>query len=282
MALVRTGTALEFCGQCIRTRGTPDTPWFCLSDVCAILGMTRARDKARSVPDDYKTLFDMPTAGGVQGMHFVNEGGLFYVIMTTRSPVVEDFRRWVCDTVLPSIRRTGSYTQGGGLKPRPLRLEDDPQLAQRAVESARGVLREHPNDARLVLAATELLHRSMTAITGRKRSHDEVSAGLFTVSQLLETRYPASEVHSHRIAVGRKVAREYRRRLGRNPRRTMQNVGGRPCNVCAYTDDECEAWVIEYACACMDRMCPHSVGLRARHQLGHACGRRALQQPPQG
>ena len=160
MALVRTGTALEFCGQCIRTRGTPESPWFCLRDVCAAIGIVNSNNKARAMPADYKRVFDVETPGGAQTAVFISEPGLFHVIMTTRGgdPIVETFRRWVCEIVLPSIRRTGTYSteqQGGPLNRPPLRLEDDPQLAQRAVESARGVLREHPTDARLVLAATE-------------------------------------------------------------------------------------------------------------------------------
>jgi prophage antirepressor-like protein len=40
----------------------------------------------------------------------VNEPGLYRLILMSRRPEAEQFMRWICHDVLPSIRQTGSYT----------------------------------------------------------------------------------------------------------------------------------------------------------------------------
>lgn len=40
---------------------------------------------------------------------FVNEDGLYDVILDSRKPSARAFRKWVTSEVLPQIRRTGGY-----------------------------------------------------------------------------------------------------------------------------------------------------------------------------
>ncbi len=42
-------------------------------------------------------------------MTFINEGNLYRLIIKSRKPEAERFEVWVCDEVLPSIRKTGGY-----------------------------------------------------------------------------------------------------------------------------------------------------------------------------
>lgn len=51
---------------------------------------------------------------------YINEKNLYKVIMCSDKPQAEPFQDWVCGEVLPSIRKTGSYsvkTRGGADKP---------------------------------------------------------------------------------------------------------------------------------------------------------------------
>jgi prophage antirepressor-like protein len=93
----------------IRTAGTAEQPLFCLSDICKVLDLrvspTKDRLNAKGV-----TQIDTPTAGGTQTMYFVNEQNLYKVIMRSDKPQAEPFQDWVCGEVLPSIRKTGSYS----------------------------------------------------------------------------------------------------------------------------------------------------------------------------
>ncbi len=53
---------------------------------------------------------DIPTDGGLQEMNFIPEGDLYRLITRSQLPTAEQFERWVFDEVLPSIRKTGSYS----------------------------------------------------------------------------------------------------------------------------------------------------------------------------
>lgn len=43
------------------------------------------------------------------GMKFINESGLYSLIISSKKPEAKTFKRWVTSEVLPSIRKTGSY-----------------------------------------------------------------------------------------------------------------------------------------------------------------------------
>ncbi len=45
-------------------------------------------------------------------MNVVTESGLYHLVLTSRKREAKVFRRWVTETVLPSIRQTGGYQSG--------------------------------------------------------------------------------------------------------------------------------------------------------------------------
>ena len=51
----------------------------------------------------------MSTPGGNQKVIFINESGLYSLILSSKLPQAKAFKRWVTSEVLPSIRKTGRY-----------------------------------------------------------------------------------------------------------------------------------------------------------------------------
>ena len=51
----------------------------------------------------------LDSLGREQLANFVNEDGLYDVILDSRKPEAKQFRKWVTGEVLPSIRKTGGY-----------------------------------------------------------------------------------------------------------------------------------------------------------------------------
>lgn len=92
----------------IRTAGTPDNPLFCLADVCRALGLTQGHVRER-LSEGVVSTEPLKTAGGTQQANFVNEDGLYDVILDSRKPEAKAFRKWITSEVLPSIRKTGTY-----------------------------------------------------------------------------------------------------------------------------------------------------------------------------
>jgi len=93
----------------IRTAGTADNPMFCLADICRVLDL-RTQDVKKRLDEKGVDSINTLTNGGEQMMLFVNEKNLYKVIMRSDKPQAEPFQDWVCGDVLPSIRKTGSYS----------------------------------------------------------------------------------------------------------------------------------------------------------------------------
>ena len=85
-------------------------PWFVAADVCRVLGYDHTPHATRLLDDDEKAVHKVDTLGGTQEMTMVNESGLYNLIFRSTKPEAKKFRKWVTEEVLPSIRKTGSYS----------------------------------------------------------------------------------------------------------------------------------------------------------------------------
>lgn len=85
-------------------------PLFCLTDVCSVLSVSRTSRLLREL--DSKGMADchILTNGGTQKLKFINEPNLYRIIFRSIKPEAINFQNWVFAEVLPSIRKTGSYS----------------------------------------------------------------------------------------------------------------------------------------------------------------------------
>ena len=83
-------------------------PLFCLADVAKALGYNRPAD-AVSQHCKGVVILPTPTNGGVQEMKYGKESEVYRLTMKSKLPDAEKFQDWVCDEVLPSIRKHGAY-----------------------------------------------------------------------------------------------------------------------------------------------------------------------------
>lgn len=97
-------------GQEVRTVMLNDEPWWVLKDVCGVLGISKHRDVASRLDEDERGSARVDTLGGIQEMAIINESGLYNVILRSDKPEAKPFRKWVTSEVLPSIRKTGTYS----------------------------------------------------------------------------------------------------------------------------------------------------------------------------
>lgn len=86
-------------------------PWFVANDVCKILGIKNVKDVLGRLPEDEKSGVGITDPHGrIQTTNIINEPGIYRLIFSSRKEEAENFKRWVFHDVLPSIRKTGSYT----------------------------------------------------------------------------------------------------------------------------------------------------------------------------
>lgn len=93
----------EFGG--IRVIVIDNTPLMCLADLCKALELD-ASQVNRRLEDVVVTKHPIvDSLGRTQNAMFVNEDGMYDVILDSRKPEARKFRKWVTSDVLPSIRK---------------------------------------------------------------------------------------------------------------------------------------------------------------------------------
>ena len=97
-------------------------PWFVGKDVARRLGYINPEKALRvHVDDEDKGVNEMGTPGGTQKVTFINESGLYSLVLASKLPQAKAFKRWVTSEVLPQIRKTGGYI--------PLKDQDGQELS---------------------------------------------------------------------------------------------------------------------------------------------------------
>lgn len=96
----------------LRTVTIDGEPWFVGKDVATALGYNNSRDAiAKHV--DAEDLNTVAIRDGIKGnpnMTVINESGLYSLILSSKLPTAKRFKRWVTAEVLPTLRKTGSYS----------------------------------------------------------------------------------------------------------------------------------------------------------------------------
>ena len=88
-----------------------DNVWFCGNDVAKALGYERGA-KAISDHVDLEDRHEVPirdSIGRMQNTAFINESGLYSLVLSSKLHSAKKFKRWVTSEVLPSIRKNGMY-----------------------------------------------------------------------------------------------------------------------------------------------------------------------------
>ena len=133
-------------------------PLFCLADVATAL---RYANPAKAVIDHCKgvSVLETPTTGGIQQIKYGKESEVYRLVMKSKLPDAEAFQDWVCEEVLPSIRKTGGYIATS--------QEDTPELimaralivANNAIESHKQKLQQAEKQISTLKPKAELMEK---------------------------------------------------------------------------------------------------------------------------
>ena len=89
---------------------------FCLADVCTVLQLTNPNHAVNSIKEEFSIptlnvgMVTRPDGSRIEA-NFITEPQLYFVMMRSRAKIAREFRQWICNEVLPSIRAQGAYTQ---------------------------------------------------------------------------------------------------------------------------------------------------------------------------
>lgn len=95
----------------VRTVIVDGVIYFVGKDVADILGYSETAKAIREhVDNEDRGVSKIDTPGGKQKMTIINESGLYSLILSSKLANAKKFKRWVTSEVLPSIRKTGTYS----------------------------------------------------------------------------------------------------------------------------------------------------------------------------
>jgi prophage antirepressor-like protein len=86
-------------------------PWFVAKDVTDLLGLANGRDAVGRLPERMKS--SVVISDGTPGnpnKTVIRESGVYRLVMRSNLPAAERFQDWLAEEVIPSLRRTGSYS----------------------------------------------------------------------------------------------------------------------------------------------------------------------------
>lgn len=87
---------------------------FCLADVCASLNLSTPAKTANQIKEEFgwgelNSCHLKDSLGRDQDCTMITEPQLYFVMMRSNSKIAREFRQWICNEVLPSIRAQGAY-----------------------------------------------------------------------------------------------------------------------------------------------------------------------------
>lgn len=112
-------------------------PWFVGNDIARCLGYENLGNAVKRFVDDEDSIIltsDCKSMGfkinplinqAVKEIKLINESGMYSLIMSSKMESAKKFKRWVTSEVLPSIRKTGSYSMTSNNMPSRNELPSD-------------------------------------------------------------------------------------------------------------------------------------------------------------
>lgn len=110
-------TTFSFDSNELRVVQLDGEPWFVAKDVCIVLGYNvkangevNTTNALRPLGADEVTTARISSKGNPPKL--ISESGLYKLVLRSDKPQAKPFQDWVTKTVLPAIRKDGSFTQG--------------------------------------------------------------------------------------------------------------------------------------------------------------------------
>lgn len=142
----------ELVPHSLRTYVIDNETWFLAKDICSFLGITpdHIARYVRKIEDQYvrqedvviKTgcaTFGAPQKAQTHKLFLVNEPGVYALIQKSKTQYAKEFQAWLNEEVLPTIRKTGSYTA-------PLNIETERQVISDNMDFEAEVAASVPNE----------------------------------------------------------------------------------------------------------------------------------------
>lgn len=217
-----------FEGTTIRRTIINGEPWFVAADVCKAINIKNCSQKCKDIHKDDKTTIYSTESGSnyKHNLIYINESGLYDLILSCRTnKKTTDFRRWITKDVIPSIRKTGSYTIP--TKQNELNIKEQWELDKDVVQFFKW---EYSQDAIVLSRLKDYMVEKWIPIQNNGDNTNNEQTYLYDLSSII-IRMDLKPYEYNLVKLGKFIAKEYRKQYGTDPSTTEKACNGsyRPC-----------------------------------------------------
>ena len=210
-----------------------NTAWFKGGDVAKILGYGNSREAMKKHVDmeDKKKMNELMASRNVTPLNsqphttYINESGLYCLVIRSKLESSRKFKRWVTKEVIPSIRKTGSYSVKKDIEPDKLR-----EIQLKEVQ-----ILDNIKDAKLRQAFQD---RLLNEISGGKTLTDNSKEYSRDIVTILKEEFNKTVDFSIASNIGKVIVKQYRLKYNKDPEKYMKFVNGNNRPVFCYTKEE--------------------------------------------
>jgi len=217
--------------------------WFCGKAVSKILGY---KDTKKAIDrhvdsEDKSKLGDFergdaapPLKRNEKNTIYINESGLYSLILRSKLENAKNFKRWVTKDVLPTIRKTGKYEvpKTDALQERRLKIDEINTFVN---------VYEKIDNPKLKTVIIDWMHNT---ISGQKAISDESTQYARDITDICKDEFGFIPDFGQKIKIGQLLKREYVKNFDEPLLKYDKYCNGSMRKVNAYTKDK-EGWIIE-------------------------------------
>ena len=165
-------------------------PYFVGKDIARILGYSNTRDAlSKHVDEEDKGVANCDSPGGIQEMVVINESGLYSLILGSKLESAKKFKRWVTSEILPTLRKTGTYTI-----PEPEKPDREAEERQKRTEAMLMNAKSRAAKLYLQLAEVDTLSLTYKSVLVSKAAETLSGEELLPLPKPVQKTYSAKEI----------------------------------------------------------------------------------------
>ena len=224
--------------------------WAVAKDIATVLNIKNIRQHFKNMPDEWSYVYK---TDGLVNYTLLKEPAIYRLIMRSNKPQALNFQRWVCEDILPSIRKSGSYT---------MQQNKQLELVESQKDTCNMLMKYFPKDSIVQHKVKEYLINNL-AITNKpistsnttnvtSNTHETNTETIFydITTILRKLNYPTWKKQTTALTgVGKYVAKKYRNHFNKNPQHTTRIIQGASRQCKCYTQNEVDKvkqWVTDY------------------------------------
>ena len=228
-----------------------DDVWFRGKTVASILEYKNTKDSLiRHVDSDDKMklsefdrgVCETPLSNNEKNTIYINESGLYSLILRSKLEKAKQFKRWVTKDVLPSIRKTGTYTVPQNndmlLKIEMQKAENDKLRLELEEKKYMKELFDDDDDVKLKAAAKDYL---LMKLTGKVQTEDRWARD---ITEIAKDEFGINLNHTQKCQVGKYIKKKFTEEFDIPIQKTKRWVNGSMRNVNVYPKNK-EQWMID-------------------------------------